>query len=96
MTRLLVYCEGPTEESFVKAVLAPYLQCKGIGVTPIGANGASKYSVIKKELTRICKKDTQAAVTTMFDYYAFPKDAPGVSSAAGSVYDKAGSIESAI
>ena len=30
MKRLKIYCEGPTEESFVKTVLAPYFWVQDI------------------------------------------------------------------
>ena len=96
MKRLLVYCEGPTEESFIKAVLAPYLQNKNINALPVGAGGVSKYSIIKKELTRLCKTDSQAIVTTMLDYYGLPGNTPGIGTTSGSPFDKARHIESSV
>jgi hypothetical protein len=96
MKRLMVYCEGLTEESFVKTVLAPYFFGSDIVVTPIGAGGVSRYNKIKKELTRICKGDPTAVVTTMFDFYGFPGSAPGVATASGSIYAKARHIETAV
>ncbi len=35
MTRILVLCEGQTEETFVKRILAPHLDSCGKTVTPI-------------------------------------------------------------
>ncbi|MCL2017122.1 MAG: DUF4276 family protein [Defluviitaleaceae bacterium] len=96
MSRLLVYCEGATEELFIKDVLAPYLLTANIYAKPIGADGASKYSKIKTELTKLGKNDSQAIITTMFDYYALPNETPGVKNATGSLYEKIQHIESAV
>ena len=96
MKRLMVYCEGPSEESFVEAVLAPYFLGMNVFVSPIGAGGVSKYSKIKKELIRICKGDPTAVITTMLDYYGLPSDTIGVSTASGTIYEKAQHIEEAV
>lgn len=96
MERLIVYCEGSTEESFVTAVLAPYFWKKKISVTPISMDGVSKYSIIKKELVQLCKGDPTATITTMFDYYGLPNDTPGVSTASGTIYNKAQHIEASV
>ena len=96
MKRLLVYCEGPTEESFIKTVFAPYFLNMNVIAIPIGVGGVSKYSIIKKELIRICKKDYTATVTTMLDYYGLPKETPGISTATGNIYDKAKHIETSV
>ncbi|MCL2426310.1 MAG: DUF4276 family protein [Oscillospiraceae bacterium] len=96
MKRILVYCEGPTEESFVKNVLDPYFWSMDVSVSPKGASGVSKYSVIKKELTRHCKHDSTTMITTMLDYYGLPNDTPGISTAKGSIYDKVEHIEYAV
>jgi len=48
MKRLLVYCEGSTEESFVKEVLAPYFWDMNVSVTSKKAKGVSKFSIVKK------------------------------------------------
>lgn len=96
MKCLLVYCEGPTEESFVKEVLAPYLQNSDIFVKPIGAGGVSRYSKIKKELRLICKNEPKAIITTMLDYYGLPNDVPGVATASGSLYAIVEHIEAAV
>ena len=96
MKRLMIYCEGTTEESFVKEVLAPYFWNMHVIVNPISADGVSKYSLIKKDLVRLCKGDPTAIITTMLDYYGLPNETPGVSSAAGTIYDKAQHIEIAV
>ena len=75
--RLYVLCEGPTEERFVKELLAPYLLNDSIYITAINLGGVSRYAKIKKALETLCKGDTSAYVTTMLDYYKLPKDTPG-------------------
>jgi len=96
MKRMLVYCEGPTEENFTKEILSKYFLGLNVIVTPIGAGGVSKYSIIKNDLTRICKGDKTAFVTTMLDYYGLPKDTPGIDNTSGNLYQKAQCIEAAI
>jgi hypothetical protein len=96
MKRLLIYCEGSTEESFIKEVLAPYFWKKNVGTTPTKTNGISKYSIIRKELMRHCMSDSSAMVTTMLDYYELPKETPGILTAKGTLYDIVEHIEAAV
>lgn len=101
MKRIYVYCEGQTEESFVKTVLADYFARQEIYLTPILCNisssrkgGVSKFSIIKSELTKICRKDKSAVVTTMLDYYGLPSDTPGVRDEVhGDIYAKVKHVE---
>ena len=89
MKTIYIYCEGPTEESFINTVLYPYFFALGIYVRPIvcetrrDANrkyrgGVSRYAKIKSELMILCKSHPHEYVTTMFDYYAMPSDTPGI------------------
>jgi len=96
MKRLLVYCEGETEEGFVKEVLAPYLYACNINAQPIGARGVSKYSIIKKELLRLCKSNPTATITTMLDYYGLPAETPAMATATGALYERVTQIETAV
>ena len=98
MKRLIVFCEGLTEENFVKTVLDPYLSNidKDMIITPINAGGVSKYSIIKRDLIRICKGDPTATITTMFDYYGSPKETPGVDTSSGTIYQKVQHIEASV
>lgn len=79
MKTIYIYCEGPTEESFINTVLYPYFFALGIYVRPIvcetrrDANrkyrgGVSRYAKIKSELMILCKSHPHEYVTTMFDY----------------------------
>ena len=91
MTRVYVYCEGQTEESFVKNVLRPYLSdIAGLYLEPIICEtkntptrkfkgGLLNYSKAKREIHRLCASHPNEYITTMLDFYAFPKDAPGMS-----------------
>ena len=80
MKRVIIYCEGPTEETFITRILAPALSLKNIFVSPSSCRGVSKYSRIRRDLSVLCRSDPSAVITTMLDYYALPKDTPGADS----------------
>ena len=67
MKNLYIYCEGPTEESFINNVLSPYLLDFDVYARPIVCmtkrtntvkykGGVSDYRKIKAELSNICKQ----------------------------------------
>ena len=85
MSRVLVFVEGQTEETFVRDLLVPYFSRLGIYLTPILAQtspghkgGIVSYGKVKHQLTRLCRQDQGAHVTTMMDYYGLPNDFPGL------------------
>lgn len=89
MKNVYIYCEGPTEESFINEILYPYFLNIGVAVYPIICmtkrtvtkkykGGVSDYGKIKKELTMLCRSHKNEYVTTMFDYYAMPDNTPGI------------------
>lgn len=89
MKNVYIYCEGPTEESFINEILYPYFLNLSILVRPIICTtkrtltqkfkgGVSDYEKIKKELTMLCKSHPNEYITTMFDYYAMPDNTPGI------------------
>lgn len=87
MTRVYVFCEGQTEEVFVRGVLGPYFQHMNVWLTPIlirtgprGKGGVSSYGKIKWQVERKCKEDSTAWVTTMLDFYGLPSDFPEMTS----------------
>lgn len=91
MSRLYVYCEGPSEKNFVDRVLYPYLSKRGIFAIPLVCTtgkkegnvykgGISRYSKIQKELRRICGEHKNEQVTTMMDFYGLPQDTPEIES----------------
>jgi hypothetical protein len=89
MKRVKIFVEGQTEETFVRDVLAPYFHRQQVFLTPILAQtspghkgGIVRYAKIRRQLERLCKGDVDCTVTTLMDFYKFPKDAPGVEDAA--------------
>ncbi|MFZ6844956.1 DUF4276 family protein [Undibacterium sp. RuTC16W] len=86
MTRVYIIVEGQTEEAFVRELLSPHYARIGIYFTPIIIStspgykgGVVSYAKVKPQLLRLCKQDSEAYVTTMFDLYALPGDFPGKS-----------------
>lgn len=95
MQRILVVCEGQSEESFVKHVLALYFNSLGLYLIPIipssskgHKGGALNYDRVKPFITKLLKNDTTAFVSTFFDYYALPQDFPKYKEQAGDIYEK--------
>lgn len=84
MTRIKVFVEGQTEETFVRDVLDPYFASQGIYLTAILAQtspghkgGIVSYAKIRHQIDKLCKDDSHCWITTLIDFYKFPKDAPG-------------------
>jgi len=84
MTRIHIFCEGQTEETFVRELLYNHLLPFNIFVNPIvirtsktGRGGVSTYGKIEHQIRRKCLEDTTSFVTTMIDYYGLPNDFPG-------------------
>lgn len=107
MKRLYILAEGPTEETFIKELLAPHHERMGLSITPIlfatspGHKGGIKsYESIKRQIIRLCRQDKGAAVSTFIDLYGLPSDFPGKSHPAfpakGSGQQKAAFIEKLI
>ena len=76
--RLLIICEGPSEENFVNIAIAPYLLSRNPEISSVGARvigkagkkgGNVSYDRLKKDITLIMKEDKQLLVTTFIDYY---------------------------
>ncbi|CDG17014.1 DUF4276 family protein [Xenorhabdus doucetiae] len=83
MIRINVFVEGQTEETFVRDVLTPYFVAQQIYLTPILAQtspsqkgGITSYGKVKHQITRLCRQDPRAFVTTLIDYYGLPTDFP--------------------
>ena len=77
MKRVIVYCEGPTEETFLNRLLGPYLADKGVYLFASCCNGVARYAAIHRDLISLCRSDTTATITTMLDFYGIPGDTPG-------------------
>jgi len=88
MIRLKIIVEGQTEDLFVKEILAEYLAIKGYSVDPIiiltskkngkpyrgGFRRVLGYDYAANYISKLIKEDPTAVYTSMFDFYAFPKD----------------------
>jgi hypothetical protein len=89
MTRLHIVVEGQSEEIFVKRTLTPYLAERGVFVeSPVVVwtkrlslgggyrGGVSRWNQVRKSLLPLTR-DSNAWVTTLFDFYGLPEDFPG-------------------
>jgi len=84
MTRVCIICEGQTEETFVRAVLAPAFLPLGLSLigqtieTSVGKKGGGlSYTRIKRDVINTLKQSSLPKVTTMIDLYRLPTDFPG-------------------
>lgn len=80
--RLIFIVEGETEKEFVENLITPKFNneygCYDITcfITKRSHGGVSKYNYIKEDILRVVN-ESDAIVTTMFDFYMIPKDTPG-------------------
>ncbi|MBF0500209.1 MAG: DUF4276 family protein [Candidatus Riflebacteria bacterium] len=83
MKRIHIICEGQTEETFVKDILAPEFSAQGVELRPslIGKPGHKGGNVrIERLVTDVRNRllsDKDAYCTTFFDYYGLPTGFPG-------------------
>ncbi|WP_370945913.1 DUF4276 family protein [Amycolatopsis sp. cg5] len=87
--RLHLVVEGQSEEIVVTNVLSPYLQAAGWTVShsivitkqpasgPARRGGVSSWSKLENDIHKLLRSGFDL-VTTLFDYYAFPADSPGM------------------
>ncbi len=71
MVRVGISVEGPTEERFIKAVLAPYLVAKEVYITPISIGGDVNIDRVRGELKKLSNNFDY--VSTLYDFYGFKK-----------------------
>lgn len=84
MARLYLLVEGQTEETFVRELLTPHYARVALFITPIIVStspghkgGITNYDKVKPQISRLCKQDRQASVSTLFDLYGLPGNFPG-------------------
>lgn len=84
MSRVVVVCEGETEEEFVRDVLAPgfygvglYLEPQMVETSPGHRGGALNYDRVKLHLRNTLRQKSAPVVTTLFDLYKLDKRFPG-------------------
>jgi hypothetical protein len=104
MTRVNIVVEGQAEENFVREFLCHHLAASDVFVTArlvttsaTGRGGVTNYQRIHHDVSRWCRQDPRAVVTSFFDLYALPSDFPGTNKAAreGDVQDKVLALEEA-
>ena len=90
MKRGLVLVEGQSEERVVNECLGPYMQERGLVLTPtivktkrvVGGpdfkGGVASYAQIRRDLGFLLHDTGASVITTLLDYYAVPDDFPGM------------------
>lgn len=79
-----VIVEGPTEQRFIKDILAPYLGAKNVFMTPIilsksGQKGGDvRFVRARNDIARYLKQRQDAYVSLLVDYYGIGRDWPGL------------------
>lgn len=102
MNRIFIFCEGQTEETFVRDVLCTFFELQGLYVYPIifststgHKGGISSYLKVKRQIEIKCKEDCSSWVTTLVDYYGLPENWIGLNESKKnvSIFDKILTIE---
>jgi Domain of unknown function (DUF4276) len=106
---LHILCEGQTEEIIARDVIAPHFSATDIWVSwsifttkrpaggPAFKGWLSRWPRLERELRRLLQDTSTTVLTTMFDYYAFPADAPGMADRPHrSPYDRVRHVESTL
>lgn len=80
MKKVIIVCEGQTEEAFVKKFLYPELWAKGvftepriISTSPLGKGGALSGKRVLRYLRNTLRERGNTYVTTFFDLFALPR-----------------------
>ena len=84
MKRICVVCEGQTEETFVRDVIAPNFYALGLNLIPEliqtssgHSGGALNYDRVKRHLRNSLRQRSAPIVTTLFDLYRLDRRFPG-------------------
>jgi hypothetical protein len=76
MKRVIIICEGPTEQEFCKDVLTPYFFKKDIFIqAPLikkSGGGIVPWETLKKQIETHLKQEPSAVITMLIDYYGIP------------------------
>lgn len=102
MSRVHVFCEGQTEDTFVRVVLRPHFDRLHVWLNPIilrtgpqGKGGVTSFGKLRWQVEQKCKEDATAWATTLVDLYGLPTDFPGHDSG-GDSFQRASAIETAM
>ena len=80
---VIVLAEGPTEQLFIKRLLAPYLAHQGVFLTPVILNkpgekgGDVKFARARNDIEKHLKQRKNTWITLLVDYYGIGSDWPG-------------------
>lgn len=78
MKRIIVICEGETEQAFGAKVLYPYFFNKDIylrfPLIKASGGGIVSWQKLKRQIELHLREDTGTTVTTFFDYYGIKAD----------------------
>lgn len=108
MKRILILCEGQTEETFVNDTLNPHLVTYQRWAVPILAStkrtatgshrgGIVSYAKLRREIDKLLRDSDARCVTTMIDYYGLPADFPAKAAVQGqSPYERVAFLERAL
>jgi hypothetical protein len=73
MNRIVIICEGETEQEFCKTILYPYFLGKNIIIEfpkiKKTGGGIVAWEILKKEIENYLKNERKIIVTTFIDYY---------------------------
>lgn len=76
MQRIIIICEGQTEQEFCNKILAPYFINLAYHIQAIlptkSGGGIVKWEHLKKDICNYLKSNNQIFVTTFIDYYKLP------------------------
>lgn len=76
MKRVIIICEGQTEQEFCTDVLTPHFFKKNISIqAPLikkSGGGIVPWETLKKQIENHLKQDSGALVTTLIDYFGIP------------------------
>ncbi len=74
--RLIIVCEGKTEQDFCHKVLYPYFVDQGIFIEAPQIGGIVSWQKLKFQIQNHLKEGGEPFVTTFIDYYALPTSYP--------------------
>lgn len=108
MKRILILCEGQTEETFVTRILAPHLQSfEKVAISKILVTkkaksghefhgGITSYAHIRRDVQNLLRDTNPICITTMLDYYGLPRDFPAKDTLCGATpYERVAYLEQA-
>ena len=80
MNRIIIICEGQTEQEFCNTLLQPYFNNQNITLqAPLikkTMGGIANWTVLKHEIETYLRREKDVLVTTLIDYYGI-KDSHG-------------------